>query len=157
MYWGEGEVHLATSDNLLDWNPVEDAGGNLVTVLSKRPGRFGSQFPEVGAPPILTPKGIVVIYNGKNASAGGDPASAPEAYSAGEALFAADDPARPLARTDEPIFKPELPFERSGQYAAGTTFAEGLVFFRGRWFLYDGCADSLVGVAMRPAAGDIFR
>jgi beta-1,2-mannosidase len=149
MYWGEGEIHLATSDNLHDWDPVEDASGNLVTVLAKRAGRFDSQFPEVGAPPILTPNGIVVIYNGKNAAVAGDPTLAPETYSAGEALFAADDPAHLLARTDKPIFKPELPFERSGQYVAGTTFVEGLVFFRKQWVLYYGCADSFVGVAMR--------
>jgi predicted GH43/DUF377 family glycosyl hydrolase len=72
-------------------------------------------------------------------------------------LFAAYDPAHLLARTDEPIFKPELPFERSGQYVAGTTFAEGLVFFKGRWFLYYGCADSFLGVAMRAGDGDILR
>jgi predicted GH43/DUF377 family glycosyl hydrolase len=149
MYWGEGEVHLATSQNLLDWTPVEDASRNLVTVLSKREGRFDSQFPEVGVPSILTSKGIVVIYNGKNSASGGDPTLAPETYSSGEALFAADDPARLLARTDQPVFKPELPFERSGQYIAGTTFAEGMVYFKGKWFLYYGCADSYVGVAVR--------
>jgi predicted GH43/DUF377 family glycosyl hydrolase len=65
-------------------------------------------------------------------------------------LFAADNPAKLIARLDDPFFKPELPFERSGQYAAGTTFVEGLVFFKQRWFLYYGCADSLVGVAMTP-------
>jgi predicted GH43/DUF377 family glycosyl hydrolase len=156
MYWGEGEVHLATSDNLLDWEPLEEANGHLVTVMARRAERFDSQFPEVGPPPILTSKGIVVIYNGKNAATGGDIALAPDTYSAGEALFAADNPALLLARTDQPIFKPELPFERSGQYVAGTTFAEGLLFFKGEWFLYYGCADSFVGVAIR-TRGDNFR
>ena len=154
MYWGEGDVHLATSQDLLDWTPVEGADGKLVTVLSKREGRFDSQFPEVGAPPILTPKGIVVIYNGKNAGNKGDPTLAPDTYSAGEALFSADDPAHLLARTDHPIFKPELPFERSGQYVAGTTFVEGLVFFKDKWFLYYGCADSFVGIAVRSESRD---
>jgi len=154
MYWGEGEIHLATSQNLLDWTPVEDARGKLVTVLSKRTGRFDSQFPEVGTPPVLTPKGVVVIYNGKNASSKGDPTLAPDTYSAGEALFSADDPAHLLARSDHPIFKPELPFERSGQYVAGTTFVEGLVFFKNQWFLYYGCADSFVGVAVRNGGSD---
>ncbi|QMV17751.1 hypothetical protein GOB94_02835 [Granulicella sp. 5B5] len=41
-------------------------------------------------------------------------------------------------------------FERTGQYAAGTTFAEGLVPFNGRWFLYYGTEDSFVGVATAP-------
>jgi len=46
------------------------------------------------------------------------------------------------------VFKPEMPFEKTGQYAAGTTFTEGLVWFRNQWFLYYGCADSMVGVAI---------
>ena len=154
IYWGEGEVHLATSQDLLNWTPIEDGNGKLVTVLSKRQDRFDSQFPEVGAPPILTSAGIVVMYNGKNASSKGDPTLAPDTYSVGEALFSVDDPAHLLARTDHPIFKPELPFERSGQYVAGTTFAEGLVFFKNSWFLYYGCADSFVGVAVRRAGDD---
>lgn len=72
---------------------------------------------------------------------------------AGQALFAADAPARLVARLDEPFFKPEMPFEKTGQYSAGTTFIEGLVFFKGKWFLYYGCADSLVGVAVTKSAG----
>jgi predicted GH43/DUF377 family glycosyl hydrolase len=63
-------------------------------------------------------------------------------------LFAADAPARLIERTEQPVFKPEAPFEKTGQYAAGTTFAEGLIWFRNRWFLYYGCADSMVGVAI---------
>ena len=55
-----------------------------------------------------------------------------------------------MERTAEPVFQPQLPFERSGQYAAGTTFAEGLVVFRGKWWMYYGCADSFVGVATAP-------
>ena len=42
---------------------------------------------------------------------------------------------------------PVMPYEKTGQYAAGTTFAEGLVYFHDQWFLYYGCADSLVAVA----------
>ncbi len=154
MYWGEGAISLATSSDLIHWTPVEDAEGNRVIVLAKRAGRFDSSFPETGPPPVLTSRGIVVLYNGKNAPEGGDPQLGDNAYAAGEALFAADDPARLIARTDAPVFKPEMPFEKTGQYAAGTTFAEGLVYFKGRWLLYYGCADSLVGVAVSgPAHG----
>jgi predicted GH43/DUF377 family glycosyl hydrolase len=148
MYWGEGEVHLATSSDLIDWRPVEDAKGDAIVVLGKRPGHFDSSLPEVGPPPLLTRDGIVVLYNGKNAAEGGDPNLPADTYAAGEALFAANDPAKLISRTAEPVFKPELPFEKTGQYAAGTTFTEGLVRFRGKFFLYYGCADSLVGVAV---------
>ncbi|HUA62674.1 MAG TPA: pesticidal protein Cry15Aa, partial [Verrucomicrobiae bacterium] len=148
MYWGEGTVRLATSGDLIHWKPVENERGDPLAVLARRSGRFDSSFPESGPPPVLTARGIVVIYNGKNAANGGDPALGANAYAAGEALFAADDPAKLLERTDRPVFQPELPFEKTGQYAAGTTFAEGLVWFGNRWFLYYGCADSMVGVAM---------
>lgn len=147
MYWGEGTIRLATSTDLIHWHPVEDSNGEPVVVLAKRPGHFDSSFPEVGPPPVWTNQGIIMLYNGKNAAAGGEPALAADTYSVGEALFDPENPAKILARTEQPVFKPEVDFERSGQYVAGTTFSEGLVVFKGQWFLYYGCADSLVGVA----------
>jgi 16S rRNA (guanine(966)-N(2))-methyltransferase RsmD len=151
MYWGEGSIHLATSTDLVHWSPVEDAQGAPVELLRPRAGHFDSSFPETGPPPVATKAGIVVLYNGKNAEDGGDPDLGPDAYAAGEALFDGNDPAKLIGQTDHPVLKPELPYEKTGQYVAGTTFAEGLVYFRHRWFLYYGCADSLVAVAMAPA------
>jgi predicted GH43/DUF377 family glycosyl hydrolase len=151
MFWGEGAIHLATSTDLIHWSPVEDAKGNPVELLKPREGHFDSSFPETGPPPVLTKAGIVVIYNGKNAPKGGDSLLGPNAYAAGEALFDAKNPLHLLAQTDIPILKPELPYEKTGQYAAGTTFAEGLVFFHRQWFLYYGCADSLVAVVLGPS------
>ena len=154
MYWGEIQVRLATSPDLIHWTPVEDSSGKPVVLLRARPGLFDSAFPEVGPPSVLTDRGIVLIYNGKNASVHGAPGIAPNAYSDGQALFSADNPRKLIARTNKPFFKPEEPWEQSGQYAAGTTFAEGLVFFHDKWFLYYGCADSRVGVAVYdPKAG----
>ncbi|HEX3987677.1 MAG TPA: glycoside hydrolase family 130 protein [Acidobacteriaceae bacterium] len=150
MYWGEGAIHLATSPDLIHWTPVEDKHGTPVEVLRPRPGRFDSSFPETGPPPVLTSRGIVVLYNGKNANSGGDPGLAPSTYAVGEALFDAKNPAKLLARTDNPVLEPTMPWERSGQYVAGTTFAEGLVAFHGQWVLYYGCADSFVGVVTAP-------
>ncbi len=147
MYWGEGTVRLATSDDLIRWTPVEDSKGAPVEVLRPRAGRFDSAFPEVGPPPVLTSAGILVVYNGKNAAGGGDATLGAEAYAAGEALFDGGNPVFLRKRSDAPVLRPELAYEKTGQYAAGTTFAEGLVWFRGRWFLYYGCADSLVAVA----------
>jgi beta-1,2-mannosidase len=155
MYWGEGAIHLATSEDAIHWTPIEDSGGQPVEVLKPRPGHFDSSFPETGPPPLLTDKGIVVLYNGKNAETGGDPSMGPNAYAAGEALFDAHDPRHLLAQTDAPVLKPELPYEKTGQYAAGTSFAEGLVFFHGKWFLYYGCADSLVAVVTAPAPAPV--
>lgn len=154
MYWGEGAIHLATSTDLIHWTPLEDAPGQPVVLLGPRPGKFDSSFPECGPPPVLADRGIVLIYNGRNASANNDPEVGPAAYSAGEALFDAHNPARLIAQTDHPVLKPALPYEKSGQYVDGTTFVEGLVLFNGEWFLYYGCADTLVAVATAPAAAN---
>jgi len=151
MYWGEGAIHLARSSDLIHWTPVEGSDGEAVEVLGARPGRFDSSFPETGPPPVLTDRGIVMIYNGKNAGTGGDPNLSADTYAAGEALFDGRNPAKLLARTENPVLEPTLPYEKSGQYTAGTTFAEGLVYFQGRWLLYYGCADSLVAVAAAPS------
>ncbi|RYD20907.1 MAG: hypothetical protein EOP69_01610, partial [Spirochaetia bacterium] len=122
--------------------------------LAPRQGRFDSGLAECGPPAILTPKGIVLLYNGKNANGdSADPALKPGVYANGQALFDANDPTKLLARSDQPFFKPELSWEATGQYAAGTTFIEGLVYFNEKWFLYYGCADSFVGVAMHDPKG----
>jgi len=71
-------------------------------------------------------------------------------------LFDPKNPEKLLEQTDAPVLKPELPYEKTGQYAAGTTFAEGMVWFKDQWFLYYVCADSLVSVATAPAAGQGF-
>lgn len=151
MYWGEGAIHLARSPDLIHWTPVEDGTGAPLEALTPRPKHFDSTFPETGPPPVLTGQGIVVLYNGKNAAGNaGDRTLGANAYAAGEALFQPDNPVRILARAERPVLKPEAAFEKTGQYAAGTTFAEGLVAFHGKWFLYYGCADSLVGIATAP-------
>lgn len=148
MYWGEVKIHLATSRDLIHWSPVEGKDGEPLVILHDRPGLFDSAFPETGPPPVLTKDGIVLIYNAKNALQRGAPSLAPGTYSSAQALFSRADPAKLLARAEEPFLKPERPFEKTGQYQAGTTFAEGLVLFHGRLFLYYGCADSYVGVAI---------
>ena len=146
MYWGEGDVRIASSDDLINWTtgPI---------VLKRRPGKFDSALAEGGPPAVLTERGIVVIYNAKNAdpAKNGDPSLKKGVYSGGQALFDAKDPAKLLQRPDTPFYKPEEPFELTGQYVDGTTFLEGLVYNKGKWFLYYGCADSYVAVAVADA------
>ncbi len=149
MYWGESPLYAATSSDLIHWEPIVDESGELRAIMRPRPGRFDSALVEPGPPALLTDHGIVLLYNGKNAEGGqGDPALAEGTYAGGQVLFDAEEPTKVLARLDTPFFQPELPWERAGQYAAGTTFLEGLVLFEGRWFLYYGCADSRVGVTV---------
>lgn len=149
MYWGERFVNLATSDDLVNWTPMLDKDGELLKIVRPRNGYFDSDLTECGPPAVITDKGILLMYNGKNK--GGkdrDRRYTANSYCAGQLLFDMDDPCRLTGRLDEPFFVPEASFEKSGQYPAGTVFIEGLVLYRGRWYLYYGCADSRVGVAI---------
>ncbi len=149
LYWGEHHVYGATSGNLVDWDPVVDANQNLKEFISPRKGFFDSDLTECGPPAIMTDKGILLLYNGKNSTAGnGDTRFTPNSYCAGQVLFDSKDPTKAIARLDVPFLRPMEPFEKSGQYVAGTVFVEGLVFFQKKWFMYYGCADSRVGVAV---------
>jgi predicted GH43/DUF377 family glycosyl hydrolase len=148
MYFNVPDVLIATSDNLTDWSPLEDGDGKPVKVLSPRPGYFDSWLVEAGPPALITPRGIVVLYNAGNSGTVGDPRLPQRVYTGGQALFDARNPIKLLARSDEPFIRPTEDYERSGQYAEGTTFVEGLVPFKGRWFLYYGTADARVGVAV---------
>ena len=150
MYFGVPDLHIATSDNLLDWTPVEDDNGRLINVLSPRPGYFDSWLVEAGPPALLTANGggIVVLYNAGNSATHGDSTLPARVYTGGQALFDARNPLKLIARSDAPFIRPTESYERTGQYPEGTTFVEGLVPFRGRWFLYYGTADSRVGVAV---------
>jgi len=149
MYWGEKHVFAATSVDLFNWEPVVDENQNLIPLASPRKGSFDSELTECGPPAILTDKGIVLIYNGKNkAGAEGDTTYTANAYCAGQFLFDKNDPYQVIDRLDNPFLIPQEPFEKSGQYPAGTVFVEGLVYHNNQWFLYYGCADSRVAVAV---------
>jgi len=148
MYFSVPDIFIATSDNLIDWTPLEDSNGKLLKVLSPRPGYFDSWLVEAGPPAIITEKGIVVIYNAGNSGTYGDPGLPQKVYTGGQALFDAKNPLKLLDRLDEPFIKPTEAYEKTGQYVDGTTFTEGLIPFNGKWFLYYGTADSRVGVAV---------
>ena len=147
MYFNVPNILIATSDDLLDWTIVEDADARPLRVLSPRPGYFDSWLVEAGPPALLTPRGIVLLYNAGNSRAYGDSLLPERVYTGGQALFDARNPLKLLRRTDRPFIQPTEAYERTGQYKEGTTFVEGLVRFRGRWLLYYGTADSRVGVA----------
>lgn len=148
MYWGEHAVRLAWSEDLIHWRIVEDAPGVPHVVLRPEPGTFDSALVEAGPPALLTDHGIVLLYCAKNDGRHSIPNLGLDAYAGGQALFDPAHPGRLLARLDTPFVQPQLPWERTGQYGAGTTFIEGLVYFQNRWLLYYGCADSMVGVVI---------
>ena len=149
MYWGEGFVNLAWSDNLTDWYPELNEKGELKPVISPRKYKFDSQLTECGPPALINDEGIVLFYNGKNAIGENSDVKVPKGtYSVGKVVFDINNPQQVISRSDTCLLRPTLPHEISGQYKAGTTFSEGLVYFHEKWFLYYGTADSFVGVAI---------
>lgn len=157
MYWGEYAVYAATSDNLIDWYPVLDEKNELKKLITPRNGYFDSALTECGPPAVRTKYGIVLMYNGKNKHKDGDAAYPGGAYCAGQVLFDNADPYKVLDRLDKPFFYPEASFEKSGQYKDGTVFIEGLVYFKKKLYLYYGCADSKVGVAVCVPSKNILK
>lgn len=148
MYFGDGAIYLAISDDLIAWEPLLDDAGKWIPALRPRENKFDSDLVEAGPSPILTDEGILLLYNSKNALDGGDAALSGRVYATGQALFDARDPRRLMERCDTYFMKPEHLYEIRGQYRSGAVFIQGLVHFKDAWFLYYGAADSKIGVAI---------
>ncbi|MGH8101754.1 MAG: glycoside hydrolase family 130 protein [Chthoniobacterales bacterium] len=138
MYWlgtaadKTDQMGLSYSDDLIHWTEA-----TKTPVLPRRPGKFDSRVVEPGPPPILTPEGIVLIYNGADDKL---------VYRTGVAIFDRDDPRTAIYRSDEPVFTPEKEWEKTGQ-VPNVVFVEGMVKRGGKYLFYYGGADKFVGVA----------
>jgi|SRR6218665_345445 len=159
MYWGESNIYMATSDNLIDWVPVPETDPAKYSydslrkypafkiVFGPRKGKFDSELVEPGPPAILTDAGILFFYNSKNSPSSGDKSLADGTYAAGQILLDKNDPFKVIDRSNNYFFKPEKAYEITGQ-VNNVCFIEGLVPFKDKWFLYYGTADSKIAVAV---------
>ena len=148
MYWGDTNIFLASSDDLIHWTPVETNDGKLLVVFGPRKGNFDSDLVEPGPPAMLTDSGVVLIYNSRNVPSKGDTSLAEGTYAASQILLDKNDPSKVLQRMDSYFMKPDKPYEISGQ-VNHVCFAEGLVNYKNKWFLYYGTADSKIAVAVK--------
>lgn len=146
MYFGDTDLFMATSDDLIHWQPLEE-DSKLKSVMKPRPGYFDSRLVESGPYALITDQGILLLYNGMNLDEGGDPELSKGAYCAGQALFDKNNPAKLLDRIERNFMKPDKPYEISGQVNQ-VCFIEGMVPFDNKWFLYYGTADSKIAVAV---------
>ena len=101
---------LAESTDLLHWKDATDK-----PVLDRRPEAFDSRVMEPGPAPIITPQGILLLYNGANEAL---------VYGPGWVLFDKNDPRKVIARADAPFILPRLKWEISGQ-VPNVIFMEG--------------------------------
>ncbi|KAF8850140.1 Arabinanase/levansucrase/invertase [Acephala macrosclerotiorum] len=125
MHFGDSFLYFANSTDLIHWNST-----------------YGSL--------VFAPKGGMWLkfYNGVATGLGG---FVPTQYSTRQMLI---DPVNqpygpPIARLESPILQPTSVNEVEGQ-VDNVVFSEGLVQFRGRWFLYFGQGDAFYGVATAP-------
>ncbi|HTP70311.1 MAG TPA: glycoside hydrolase family 130 protein [Dongiaceae bacterium] len=138
MYWlgtaadKTDQMGLSSSEDLLHWKEE-----TTTPVLPKRPGKFDSRVVEPGPPPVLTKHGIVLVYNGADDNL---------VYRSGIAVFDRNDPRKLIYRSDQPVFAPELEWEKTGQ-VPNVVFVEGMLAEKERYLLYYGGADKYVGIA----------
>jgi len=126
------QMGLAYSTDLIHWTEA-----TKTPVLPRRPGQFDSRVVEPGPPPILTPDGIVLIYNGADDKL---------VYRTAIAIFDRKDPRKVLYRSEQPIFAPEMEWEKVGQ-VPNVVFVEGMARRGDHYLFYYGGADKYVGVA----------
>jgi len=152
MYWlgtaadKTDQIGLSWSTDLLHWTEATET-----PVLPRRPGQFDSRVVEPGPPPLLTSRGIVLIYNAADDDL---------VYRTAVAIFDRHDPRKLLYRSGAPIFSPEKSWEKVGQ-VPNVTFVEAMVLVKSkvegmlqqghRWLFYYGGADKYVGGAEAPA------
>lgn len=155
MYFGDTDLFMASSADLVHWQPLEENGG-LKSVLKPRKNYFDSRLVESGPYALMTDRGILLIYNGMNADEGGDPSLMKGAYCGGQALFDKSDPSRMIARLGTPFIRPDRDYEIAGQ-VNHVCFLEGMVPFKDKWFLYYGTADSKIAVAVNDVIAEQAR
>lgn len=149
MYFGDTDLFMATSSDLIHWKVEENAESKkMISVLHPRPGYFDSRLVEPGPYALLRDQGILLIYNGSNAANFNDGDLPNFTYSAGQALFDSTKPYKLIARTDSSFIRPDQPYEKIGEVNE-VCFVEGLVYFKNKWFLYYGTADSKIAVAVK--------
>lgn len=95
----------------------------------------------IAGPPIETNDGWILLYHGV-----GEPGGV---YKVGAFLLDLDNPKKVLARTDNPILEPEMPYECEGQIP-NVVFPCGQVVINGILYVYYGGADSVTCVATMP-------
>lgn len=128
-------IWSASSSDMISW-------GDHQLVATARSGSWDDAKVGGGAVPFRVRsegvEGWLAVYHGVTQSSG--------AYSLGALLLAANDPARVIARSRDPILAPEATYERNGFYG-GVVFTCGLLAEDDRVRIYYGAADGVTAVA----------
>lgn len=148
MYFGEGSIYWATSDDLIHWTPGTPPDEPL---YAPTPGTFEADLVEIGPSPVLTDNGLILLAtNGARRTdrvGGGLDVD----YRCGQIVIDPAHPNRVLAHLDTPWLEPRS-FEDTHGLWSNVTFVEGLVRFHGKWLAYYGQSDTTLGVAIHDPA-----
>lgn len=124
---GGNFIWAASSPDLIHW-------GNHHCILQTRPGYWDSVRVGAGAAPILTKEGWLEIYHG---------ADEHHRYCLGAVLLDIDDPTIVLARSAEPIFAPDAPYEQTG-FFGNVVFTNGHIIDGDKLLMYYGASDEVI-------------
>ena len=148
MIWGDSELHLAESVDLVNWNLTNNSAN--WNTWAKAIFTRENKLLESGPAPVKMAGNAnqwIFVYNAATTGGGDLPKNA---YTVNQMLVDYNDIRKgPVARLEQPVLKLELANEREGQVNQ-VVFCEGLVQFKGQWFLYFGQGDSELGVAIAP-------
>ena len=128
-------IWVSFSPDLKHW------GDHQVVLPARRGGWWDANKIGLSPPPLETSEGWLILYHGVKETVDGS------IYRLGLALLDKEDPSRVLRRSDQWIFGPEEPYERSGD-VGNVVFACGWILQGDELRLYYGGADSSVAVAM---------
>ncbi|MFQ5885659.1 MAG: glycosidase [Anaerolineae bacterium] len=141
---GEGHIYISFSPDLKYW-------GDHRILLAVRPGSWDADRVGLGAQPIETPEGWLIIYHGVRATASGS------LYRVGLALLDLEEPWRAICRSEEWILAPREVYEQVGD-VPGVVFPCGAVVDpeTNELRVYYGAADTCVGLAIADM-GDVME
>lgn len=145
MIWGDKTLQLARTKDLTHWKK-----SSFDRPFAKGQFPWESKLIESGPAPIKSSDGEnwIFIYNAATRGTNEYPAGQ---YFLGQMLLNYNDLEKgPLARLETPFLVPQTEEELHGQVDR-VVFCEGLVQFKGKWFLYFGQSDEVLGVAIADA------
>jgi predicted GH43/DUF377 family glycosyl hydrolase len=93
--------------------------------------------PELGAPPLKTKEGWLLIFSAESMS---------DTWVISAALLDLEDPRKLLTRAKGNILQPVTTYEREG-LVPNVTFPSGAVIVDDKLFVYYGCADTVIGLS----------
>jgi predicted GH43/DUF377 family glycosyl hydrolase len=120
-------IWLAESPDLMHW-------GNHQCIAKTRKGKWDSVRIGAGASPIRTRDGWLEIYHGADENS---------RYCLGALLLDLENPAKVIARTEEPIMEPLMDYEQNG-FFGNVVFTNGHIVDGDEITIYYGASDEVI-------------